>query len=399
MRRRTAGGFAILLVACLGMSAPRGPRAQAGAASAQQPSAYARFAFGGNAAEVPADFIGNRIFLPVRVNQSQPSLFEVDSTAASSSIDPGRAAELGIAPGQSAVLGMEGVSLSVPALPFLAKPDFSAHVGREYEGTLGRDFLGSVVVEIDYARRTVRLYDPGTFQYSGRGKTLPLKFIGGAPVVQAKFNAGDKTIEGAFILNTALDVPVVISNRYPETHRSFTRHTRTIPAIDEQPDWAEGDTMARLDSFQIGPYSVGQAIAEFSRRSLTANDPHLVGEIGGGMLRRFAVTLDFPRQQVILNSNSDFHAYDEADMSGVSITASGPGLKRFEVTDVKSGTPGAAAGIQKGDVITGIDDEPAADLSLVEIRTLFRQITHPYKLLLDRNGQTVTVILKLHRLL
>jgi hypothetical protein len=399
MRRRIAGGSAILLVLCLGMSVRRGPHAQTNAPPAQQPAADARFAFGGNAAEVPADFIGNRVFLPVRVNQSQPSLFEVDSTAAASSIDPGRAAELGIGPGQSAVLEMEGVRLSLPTLPFIPKPPFSAHVGREYEGTLGQDFFASAVVEIDYARRTVRLFDPGTFHYSGRGKIIPLKFARGMPVVQAKFNAGGKTIAGGFILNTALDVPVVISNRYEEKRRFFTPHTKTIPAIDQPPGGEEGDTLARMNFFQIGPYSVVQAIAEFSQRSLAANDPHLVGEIGGGMLRRFTVTLDFLRQQVILDSNSDFHADDEADMSGVSITASGPGLKRFEVTEVRPGTPGADAGVQKGDVIAGIDDEPAADLSLVEIRKLFRQITHPYKLLLERNGQTVSVTLKLRRLL
>src|ERR1039457_2582639 len=59
--------------------------AQANAAPTQQPVGDARFEFGGNAAEIPATFIGNLVFLPVHVNQGQPSLFELDSSAAVSS--------------------------------------------------------------------------------------------------------------------------------------------------------------------------------------------------------------------------------------------------------------------------------------------------------------------------
>jgi C-terminal processing protease CtpA/Prc len=74
-------------------------------------------------------------------------------------------------------------------------------------------------------------------------------------------------------------------------------------------------------------------------------------------------------------------------------------LKTFEVAQVRKGTPGADAGIQKGDVIAGIDQDPAADLSLEEIRDLFRRPGHPYKLTIERNGQTLSLTMKLRRLL
>ena len=56
----------------------------------------ARFAFGGNAAQIPADFVRNLIFLPVRVNGSRTFLFALDSSAATSSIDPEQAARLDV---------------------------------------------------------------------------------------------------------------------------------------------------------------------------------------------------------------------------------------------------------------------------------------------------------------
>jgi C-terminal processing protease CtpA/Prc len=86
-------------------------------------------------------------------------------------------------------------------------------------------------------------------------------------------------------------------------------------------------------------------------------------------------------------------------MSGLAIAATGSNLKTFEVTEVRSGTPGADAKIQKGDVIAGVNDEAAADLTLAAIRKLFRQPATKYRLLIQRNTQTLTVMLQTRRLL
>ena len=140
----------------------------------QQPPPRLRFTFGGNAAEIPATFIDGLVFLPVHVNQSEPSLFELDSTAAVSSIDPGRATEIGIGRTPVPLLNLSGLDISLASLAETAKKDFGAYVGRPYEGTIGNDVLAEAVVEIDYARQTVRVYDPAIYQYSGRGKSFHL---------------------------------------------------------------------------------------------------------------------------------------------------------------------------------------------------------------------------------
>src|ERR1022692_2960184 len=97
MKRKRMIGVGIVAAFCAGLALRPASRAQTSAVPAQQLGASVRFTFGGNAAQVLAEFIGNLIFLPVHVNQGQPSLFELDSTAAISSVDPQRATELGIA--------------------------------------------------------------------------------------------------------------------------------------------------------------------------------------------------------------------------------------------------------------------------------------------------------------
>jgi hypothetical protein len=383
------------------MTARRGPHAQTNAAPAQQAVASARFAFGGNAAEIPAEFIGHLVFLPAHVNQSQPSLFELDSTAAVTSVDPSRAAELGIGIPQAPVLNLSGVDISLDSLPQFAKKDFSAHVGRPYQGRLGNDVFAGVVIEVDYSRQAVRLYDAAAYRYAGTGTVLPLTFSGGMPVVQAKFSGqSGKMVEAGFIVNTALDASLVISDRFAQAHRISSSHMKTIPATDRELEGGEGGVFGRLSEFRIGPYRIERPIADFAPGNLPAgNDPRIAGEIGGGMLRRFHVVFDYARQQLILAPTGDFRFDDEEDMSGISIIAGGPGLKDFEVTDVQPGTPAADAKIQKGDVIAAVDDEAAADLSLAAIRKLFRQVNHKYKLLIERNGKSFPLTIQTRRLL
>jgi hypothetical protein len=256
------------------------------------------------------------------------------------------------------------------------------------------------VIEVDYARQTVRLYDPATYQYSGHAKSLPLTFVGGMPVVQAKLNTGHKEVEAGFVVNTALDASLAISDKFAQAHRLFSSHMKTIPDADLHLGGGQGVVLARMGEFQIGPYAIEQPIAAFSSGSLPAdNDPRIGGEIGAGALRRFKVIFDFPRQEMILDPNGNFRSDDHEDMSGISIIAGGPGLKRFEVTQVRSGTPGSDAKIQKGDVIAGVDEEAAADLSLADIRGLFRQVDQKHKLLIERDGKTLTVTIQTRHLL
>jgi len=390
--------FALL---CLGFSANALSRAQAkGTGPAQGPAeAPAQFAYRGDAAQIPAEFIGNIALLPVRLNQSRSSLFVLDSTASTSSIDPSRLSALGVAATQAPVLNLNGVDLAFAALPAIAREDFGPRIGRVYEGTLGNDFFQRVVVEIDYARQTVRLYDPATYTYSGNGTALHLTFAAGLPLISAKFtNSKGKVLEGDFVVSTALDASTVVFDRYAESHRIFSSHWKTIPSVDPALNGSGGAVVGRLEGLQLGRYTAQGTLVTFSRSDLPGtSDPHIAGLIGAGMLARFTVVFDYPHQQLIVAPNSHFPSDDQEDKSGISVVANGNMLRTFEVVEVTPGTPAAKAGIQKGDIIAGIDEDPAADLTLAEIRELFRQIGHKYTLVIERNGQSKRITVEMRR--
>jgi PDZ domain len=392
-------GWAALVALLVSFVAEQASALRPRGGARQAPAASARFRGGGNAAEIPARFLGGLVFLPAAVNQSQPSLFLLDSTAPASTIDPDRRAELGISNLQPAVLNLSGVDLTLASLGELAKKDFAARVGRAYEGTLGNDFLACVVLEINYARQTVRLYDPASYQYAGRSKGMHVSFIDGLPALQAKMSvSGNKTVEGDFVIDTALDASLLISQAFARSHKLHPR--KPIPGSFSVGEGADRAELARVSGFDLGLFSIPQSIGVFPQSDTLADrDRRLAGEIGAKMLARFIVTFDYPHQQIFLDASTNFRADEVEDMSGLVIQASRPGLKRFEVTEVWPHTPGADAGIRPGDIIEGINDEAAADMSLAEIRALFRQPAGRYKILIGRGTETVTVNVRMRHLL
>ena len=406
MTRRRAKylvAFCILLSAWA--ARPALPAQQQGAASvpapppAPQDTTEAHFSFGGNAASIPAIFVGNLIFLPVRVNGGKPVLFQLDSAAEKCAVDRKVAGDTTAAALQNSWIALPGVQLPFLSLPVISRDDFAQQVGQVYQGTLGKDFFDRAVVEIDYHRQTVQLYDPAVYTYSGTGKSFPLTFAGAAPLLRAKFDvSGHKSLSADFVVDTALDAGIVFYRAFTDSERISAAHFKSEPASYPEVDGGAKILLGRLKAFQIGPYTLEEVVAAFTQgKTKTGMGKNVAGAIGGDFLRRFTVIFDLPHQRLILEPNVDLNHDIDEDMSGLSIVAKGPNLKLFEVAAVEPGTPAAKAGIQPGDVIAGIGDEAAADLTLSAVRNLFRQVGYNYKILIDRKGQTINVSLQMRR--
>ncbi len=217
------------------------------------------------------------------------------------------------------------------------------------------------------------------------------------PVVHAKvtFLKG-KPFEADFVLNTALDAGVVISKSYASAHHLPS--LKTIPADDPQLS-ADGGAGSRHD-WKVSNLATirSRSIAEFSSAPMPfGDDDKLAGKSAVGCCAASRSFLTICRQQITLTPNGHLGEDDHEDMSGISMIALGPGLKTFQVTQVAPGSAAAHEQIQAGDVIVGIDQDPAADLTLEEFLDAFRQVGHKYTLVISHNGQTRELTLEMSR--
>jgi hypothetical protein len=400
MVRRGSMILFCLVTAALACTAQSKPQP---ATPATPPSPYrARFAFNGNVAEVPATFTENVPLLPTTLNGSEPSLFVLDTAANDTSIDPKRAAELAINTNQPiALVFTSAVMFPFSSLPELARDALGSEIGRQYEGTIGADVLSRAVLTIDYARQTVRIFDPTTYKYQGHASVLPLTFSNGMPVIRAKFSTPKgKQPEADFGVDTAMVAGIVMSKKFSDAHHIFPEKGKVGHAYDPQLTGGENVLLYRLRYFKIAGSAAENPIAELSSSTLANNgDSKLAGVIGAAFLQRFNIVLDYPHKQIVFDANTNFGSYDEEDKSGLALIAAGPGLKTLQIVHVLPNSPAARAGIQAGDIIAGIDDEPAADISLASGREMFRDVGHKYKLTIQRGDQTKEVTIQTERLL
>ncbi|MGB8849383.1 MAG: PDZ domain-containing protein [Candidatus Acidiferrales bacterium] len=391
-----AAGFAAALL-LIGTAAQENPAKPAPAADQV---AY-RFAHGGNVAQVPMEIQGNRLLLPVAVNQSKPVLFLLASCTLHSSIDPAPWLPADVSPKsqitfKNTLLSMPDLDLGISQIEPQALDKESSIVGRQIRGIIGADILSQFVVEIEYDRSAIHFDDPKTFQYTGKGVTLPLFVRDGVPNVRAKLALrGHRPYEDEFEVRTEFNGAIEVSRPMAAAHRLKLAHVRgyNFPNVDG------GRTLtAHAETLSIGPYTMTTPPVEFPDVAGSDSLAH-GGAIGNLLWNKFRVILDVPHQRIILESNTSYPNNVELDTSGVAVVAKGPNLKTFEVAGVAPKSPGASAGLQKGDVIAGIDNQPAADLTLVDVRAMFAELDHEYKLTVLRGDKPLEMKMRTRHLL
>jgi PDZ domain len=393
---------AILIVAALGLTlavhsqrpAPAGPKLN--------------FAHGGNAAEVPMELAANAVFVPVRIGQGRPLSWLLDTASPDTTADTAIYAQSsGGQAGSSPVLALPGIEIREAALNIRSFDSLGPWYGERVSGVVGDDVLDHLVVQLDYARRSIELYDPAAYTEPHHAEKLPIHWVDGLPTVRAAVRFGGRTVEGDFVLNTGGGAAVAVTPAFLATKRMYPYRGKTLPGTIFTASGDEAVSLVRGEWLQLGhsrvigpPVAIESAAAppDAGMRKPKGKDV-LAGWIGGAILRKFELVLDFPKDRILFVPNRDFVFPIEADASGATITAAGPSLDRFQVHAVSPGSPAAEAGLEPGDEIAWVDSDPASSLSLDELREILSRPGHSPVLVVHRFGKEQKIELHLRPLL
>ena len=130
-------------------------------------------------------------------------------------------------------------------------------------------------------------------------------------------------------------------------------------------------------------------------RNSTAAGAH-AGAIGGDILSRFKVTLDYRRGALYLDPGEEHGRPFLAAAAGAGIVAEGEQLRQYRVWYVDDESAAAVAGLRTDDVISSLNGAPAWDYSLPEIRAfLARERGEMLRLGVMRDGKPLAVELRL----
>ncbi|MGH9906806.1 MAG: aspartyl protease family protein [Pyrinomonadaceae bacterium] len=364
---------------------------------------------------IPFEEDDGHIFLQVRINDSDPLWFGLDTGAIRSIIDKRAADILGIRAAGSQRIGGAGgyeegsvfknVSIKLPGVELynqtvwgLPLDTLSSANGRKIDGIIGYELFKYFVVDIDYVALRISLYEPQTYNYRGAGENIPLKVQpDGEIYVQARLEAaGREPVEGEFVIDTGGNATLMLATGFMERHRLLESAGQTLKVGGGGVGGPIQVVFGRLKSLQLGRFELNNPLTGFVEVGEIA-DVGKAGNIGGKFLRRFRIIFDYSRRRMILEPNANYHLPDEFDMSGAAFVADGPGLQVIKALKVRQNSPASEADLRALDVIEAVDGKPITKLA--NLKQMFRQPGRQYRLRVKRGDQILQIKLKLRRLI
>jgi hypothetical protein len=349
---------------------------------------------------VPFRSVDNRIVIRVAVD-GKPFSFVVDTGASTTVVTPEVVTALGLhatAAGTTSGVGNATQSVQATTLPslrigdltFTSEPsavvDLSVireHIGfPRFDGVIGYSLLKTFAVDVDNDRAVLTLsHDP----LPARAGARTVSFSGVLPHVGA-------TIDGTparIVIDTGDRSSLTLFKGFATAHGYYAapgalRDVLTGYGIGGP---VYGDVF-RLGTLGVFGTRLHGVVTRASRQRggafATMSD---AGSIGGGVLRRFNITYDYPHHVLSVSPSAARDAADRYDRSGMWLARSGADILVVAVT---SGGPAAAAGLRAGDLLAQIDGHRVDGAGVIRVRTELatRPVGTRVTIVFQRDGAT-----------
>jgi Aspartyl protease/PDZ domain len=371
---------------------------------------------------LPFESYHGLIFLTARVNGSEPLSFCFDTGASLTVINESRAAALGLTlrdsqriAGRDGGEGTMNFAFAKGATIDLGDARFAPDqvgvtsfalaekfLGHPMDGILGGDFISRYVVEIDYAGKTLTLYEPKDYR-AGRadaiGETLPLRMINGYPCVSARLKLpGCEALDVLFGIDTGDGGSLGLNSPFVTRRKLIESMPKVVTGFAAGVSGESPVVTGRAESLTLGRVAIFNPTVGFSQAKKGAHSwADFDGFLGSEIWRRFRVTLDYSRKQMRLEPNDSLRDPFESDMSGLILVADGSDFKTLRISQVRSDSPATAAGLREGDVLLALDDQSVSMFTLFQLKQIFKQDGREVLLRVRRGEEQLQVRLRLKR--
>jgi len=370
----------------------------------------------GLVARIPITFTRNQVRIPVSVNGSaQPLTFVLDTGMPAPGIllnENERTTALNLKfNGEANVAGggstkamsarlaehqrVEIGGIEIADVPVTMMPPGGF---KETDGVIGFELFSRYAVCVDVDSKELLLFDKSTYQPPTGATVIPIRLVHDRmPFIDARV-----TVEGGapVPVDVALDLGSVhalwLNQRQPEKLAPPKGAIRTTLGRG-----VAGKIMGsagRVKRIEMGGVAFDNLLAIFPDAAYQkpGGFDFQDGFIGADLLTRFVVTFDYPSKRLVLVPGKRFGEPFEWDMTGMVFENAN--TDRRVVDTVLPGSPAEAAGIQKGDVLVGVNDKPLSAYDPQELFTMFRREGAEVRIKLERAGAPIEKSLKLRRL-
>jgi hypothetical protein len=349
------------------------------------------------------------------INETRMALYSLKTYAGTTTTGGGNSAPYGYA--KDATFTLPGVTLSRQHVAVLDETGLERALGVPFGGILGYDFISRFVIEIDYAKKLITLHDPKKFNYSGHGFIVPITLDNGIPFAEGAITVASQTIPAYFVLDFGAAETMTLTSPFVKAHDlanlAQTNANVNRPAGLENQFFAQNNVRGHIDRLLIslrsprtkapglGP-AIRERIAQMEVRSIPINmsvntsgayaSANFSGTVGESIFSRYHVFLDYFRNRVIFEPTPEADKpFPERKTYGLSLLASGDDLHTYTVSAVRPDSAAAVDGFKKGDVVSALDDRPASQFTLSELREALAHEGTKHSITVLRDGGPVTI--------
>ncbi|WP_442267776.1 aspartyl protease family protein [Tenacibaculum sp. ZS6-P6] len=318
--------------------------------------------------------------------------------------------------------------------------NMSSKMGVTIHGIIGFDLLKDVILKIDYSNETLTFYNPKKYKLKKcrRCEEFPLEFYRSKPYINTVTQIDtitNKKIKTKLLVDSGGSDAIWL---FEGTHNAIKTPKKYFKDI-----LGEGLTgsiygnRSRIAEFRLGKFVIPEPTVSFLDTTSTVNAREFKsrnGSIGGNILKRFKVWLDYPNRRMVLKKNGSLKKGFYYNMSGLVVVYSGKDLIKeeveqtninsygveskttkpdvfsvittykyefkpaYKVYEVIKDSPAFYVGLEKGDIIKKINGKPAYQFTLDEINGIFSYKPGRKVVLgIERDGIYYTYKLRLER--
>ena len=340
----------------------------------------------------------------------QPLNFILDTGSGAISLDSATTAEFHIshAPSGKTINGIAGVrdvdfaknsqlnfpGLTVDSLDFYINDyDILTSVyGEKIDGIIGYSFLSRYIIKINFDSLFIDVYSQGNIKYPSGGYLLHPLFT--ALPIQPLEIKDARYITSNFYLDTGAGLCFLVSKQFNEDSAFILKRRKPV-AIQVQGLGGKKEMLLTIvKEVQIGPYKFRRVPTNILNDDYNATSyPFLGGIIGGDILRRFNVTLNYAKKEIHLLPNDHYKDPFDYSYTGINMFYSDGKIISDEIIEK---SPAYRAGLRKGDIIIAVNSNFSGDLEVY--KNLMQNVGQKITLLVSRSSTPLIITFRVGRI-
>ena len=316
--------------------------------------------------------------------------------------------------------------------------DLSSKMGTTIHGIIGYNLLKNFILKINYDTQKIDFYNPKKYKYRKCRKceVLPIQFYRNKPFVNLQIQldtVGSELVKVKMLLDSGGSDAIWLFEDSKSEIKTPIRFFNDI--LGEGLSGVIFGKRSRIPRLKIGNFEIEKPTVSFLDSISTKEARKLKnrnGSIGGNILKRFKVWLDYPNKQIILKKNGSLKKGFNYNMSGLDIVYSGKQLIKeaaikpsgvifrkqadgsnsiyfgtnftykfkpiYKIKFVVKNSSADKAGLKAGDVVLQINKKLSYTYKLSDIVNKFQERDKKkIKIIVERNGEKLKFEFRLEK--